>query len=168
MLFRSVSSRMRRSSPSQSASLGDLSTRMDVPKFSTEDLPGLLFSLSNLLRPRQEEYAEAPTIGNLESQATERVFPALELISQTNWPTDKRPVIRELVLAQTGSKVWAVRDIAARTYASLVDFAETTKTMGTLINETVILDQNSLHGRLLCMKYMLQKVWTLAGTFQKG
>jgi len=92
---------------------------------------------------------------DIESAANvEGVFPALQLLQRINMPEDKRSRALNRVLKLTGSTSWLIRDKAAITYAALVGGTDTTGELRERLG-TAVLDQNALHGALLCARYLV-------------
>jgi hypothetical protein len=82
--------------------------------------PGLIDLLSGLLASSGENNT-AQTM-----TATERVFPALELIGEKvpSFSEGDDRMLSNLVLHHSRSPVWAIREHAARVYASLLNLPD--------------------------------------------
>ncbi|KAH0544924.1 hypothetical protein FGG08_001004 [Glutinoglossum americanum] len=85
----------------------------------------------------------------------EAVFPAMDIIRRAGSPKANDTELRELILFYMGSKIWHVRDMAARTFCSLVDGSEFIGEVSYLANLPWI-SNNALHGQLLGIRYLLQ------------
>lgn len=141
MLFRAVIDRL----------LGTNESHLDdeqilQKRISVEQHPELLDVVLGLL-PR-------PAVSDQESTRYESVFPALQLLQHTRIPHERLEETKLAVRALTASPSWHVRDKAARTFASLMDFNQITVQLVTLFdsgNDT----ENALHGALLIAKYAL-------------
>jgi hypothetical protein len=134
----------------------------NVSRMSWTSTRGLEKSMFNLLdKPVTNMYSPA--------EAVESVFPALNIIQRVPPPESLRPKIRDIVLRLSQSSHWHVRDMAARTYSGLISGNDTYHTIHTLLHECIDMkSQNKLHGRLLCIYYLLkhkasQKVEQLSG-----
>jgi hypothetical protein len=166
MLFRALTNRMRRRNAGSAVGFGDISGSEASFRISFEKYPDLLSLLSQLLQsPALVEVGENIVHQKQTwkfSMTTERVFPALELIGEKipSLSGQDDQILRELVYRHFGSPVWGIRDRAARTYASLLSYSEILSTVENLSNsETLITDQNHLHGIALCVRYALQRIW---------
>ena len=164
MLFRALIDRLLGSADSQNWT-DDLAVNSRA-KVSYADLPDLLDIVYKLLTPDVNQLGSPQT-------ALESVFPALKLIQRIPPPASERDKIRNLVLELCGSPHWHVRDMAARTYALLVPAIDRLEKSATLIPD-VIFGQNYLHGRLLCVSWLLKfellsgdKDWRALGDFKK-
>ncbi|KAI9870465.1 MAG: hypothetical protein M1830_004221, partial [Pleopsidium flavum] len=86
----------------------------------------------------------------------EIVFPALEIIRRAGSPAQENVIISTLVMQHLGSKIWNVREMAARTYCSLVAEKEYLEKIALLLD----LDwctSNRLHGIMLSVKFLIGK-----------
>ncbi|KAI6892187.1 hypothetical protein KC318_g13176 [Hortaea werneckii] len=118
-------------------------------RLSAQRHPDLLEIVMTLLSAPSEDAAS----GN------EGVFPALQLLQRLEVPPEQYDRTKRSVKALMGSTVWHVRDKSARTYASLVPRYEYPAEMQSLL-QTPWASQNSLHGALLCAKYMVLSLST--------
>jgi hypothetical protein len=155
MLFRALITRMCRCTSRPAPDFGGTSGFDPGLRISFQRYPGLVELLSKLLdSPRynkepREEISFVP----------ERIFPALELIGE-RIPSDADSMLRRLTLQQAGNRVWAIREQAARVYVSLLNLSSITKDISSLLAmDGSILNQNSLHGRVLCIRYALLRLW---------
>jgi hypothetical protein len=117
-------------------------------KFSFADAPDLLDIIVKLLQPDPSP--------DLSSSAFESVFPALKLIQRIPLPEGRRSNSRDLVLQLCGSSHWHLRELAAKTYLTLLDTKDSAKAVAELL-PTLSLPQNAIHGRLLCIRYLVEK-----------
>jgi len=166
MLFRALMNRMSRLTAGSALGFGGTWGSEAGLRISFEKYPDLLSLLSQLLQ--SPAFAETGKDTAHESQTrefsitTERVFPALQLIGEKipSLSGQYGQVLRELVYRHFHSPVWGIREQAARIYASLLNYSEILSTVGNLSNsETLIVDQNHLHGIILCIRYALQRIW---------
>lgn len=126
-------------------------------RISFGKFPGLVELLSDLLSPAEREHETEDRSADI---VTERVFPALELIGEkvpTSWDADDR-LLRQLVMHQLKSSVWAIREHAARVYASLLNRSDILQDIQELLNfDQHDKSQNHLHGKALGVRYALRR-----------
>lgn len=92
--------------------------------------------------------------------ATERIFAALDLIGRISPSVHGTDHIERLLWGKLSSKVWQVRERAARVLASRVSHWEIFDLLCRLVDGiSVQQDQNMIHGRLLCVKHILRALW---------
>lgn len=92
--------------------------------------------------------------------ATERIFAALDLIGRISPSFHDADQIERLVLETASSRVWQVREQAARVCASRISPWDALDLLGRLLDGmSVQNDQNTIHGRLLCAKQILRILW---------
>lgn len=159
MLFRALITRMCRITPGTGPlGFGGITGSEPAMRLPFSKYPGLIQLLSGLLTPasRSENSndTEAPT-------ATEKVFPALELIGEkiTSRTGDEERKLQSLVLHHIRSSVWAIREHAARVYASLLNRSHILKEVRDLLGmDDSIQSQNYLHGKALSIRYALQRL----------
>ena len=120
-------------------------------------LPGLLVSLLN------PGSTNADTISHESSQSgrasVQIVFLALDFLRRAGPPVQDYDQIKSLVLHQSGSFVWHVRDLASRTYCGFVPTRDVRSEIHRLLSAPWKL-QNTLHGRLMCIKYIVDLAMT--------
>lgn len=113
-------------------------------------LPELLLKLLNTEISNSNE-VNAPVIGAVES-----VFPALDIIRRAGPPDSNRAAIFDQVCKHLGSKVWHVREIAARTVCTLLMqdgwSAEIRKLIDSCDEST-----NKAHGTLIAIRFFLER-----------
>ena len=151
MLFRALLTRMCRTIPGSGFGFGGSSGSEPGARISFEKYPDLLQLLSRLL---------APSENGGDAMVIDRVFPALELIGEkVPFPGGYDSVIREMVLQQLKSPVWAVREHSARVYASLLNRSHILADIWHLLDvgggQT---SQNFLHGKALCVRFALRRL----------
>lgn len=157
MLFRALLDRLFGSSDSQNWSEQEQPTA----RFSYDNHPSLLDVLVKLLEPDRSlgdmnhQLSTPKRIEHSSSIVVESVFPAMQILQRAPPPADRRLGIRELVLHLIESPHWHVRDMAARTFSRLVDASQSVSTISALIDRTSHRGHNALHGRLLCVLYMV-------------
>lgn len=145
MLFKALIDRLLGTTTSQNWSD---SLAAKTSKFSFADAPDLLHIIVKLLQP-----ISSP---DLASSAFESVFPALKIIQRIPLPEERRSDVRDLVLHLCGSPHWHLRELAAKTYLTLLDTRDTAKAVAQLL-PTLNLPQNAIHGRLLCIRCLVKK-----------
>ncbi|KAK4043957.1 putative death-receptor fusion protein-domain-containing protein [Parachaetomium inaequale] len=122
------------------------SVRISYNKYPT--LPGVILSL---LRSADETLNQASQSG-----AAEAVFPALDIIRRAGPPEEHRSELRKHIEGYLGSRLWHVREIAARTLCSFLlqgDWAqEIGRLLGGLGSST-----NRLHGALLTARFVVER-----------
>jgi hypothetical protein len=92
----------------------------------------------------------------LDLHGAEGVFPALQILRQAPPPEDERKAIVELVLYLVGSPHWHLRDMAARTLASLYPPHNDINTIATLL-DSIGAESNLQQGLLLTLKYIVKR-----------
>jgi hypothetical protein len=145
MLFRALIDRLIGSTDTQNlAEVGETKTA----RISYNDYPNLFEIVTGLLTPDliSSDSTEA---------ALESVFPALKIIQRMPPPADQQKAIRSLVFKLCESPHWHVRDMAARTFARLVHDRELRPILNDILPQS-LLHQNHVHGKLLCISYLVQ------------
>lgn len=153
MLFKALIERLLGSSEAQDwkdTRFGSLS------RFSYDNYPSLINILANILQGKtslQESNNPQLPIG---IQTAEGVFPALQILQQAPPPASHRDVIRSAVFSLSKSSQWHLRDMAARTVASLLRPTEYFDMVLTLLGSTEV-SHNGRHGVLLSLKYIMRR-----------
>ncbi|CRK30383.1 hypothetical protein BN1708_000914 [Verticillium longisporum] len=113
--------------------------------------------LLNLLRSGQE--VMKPSTGTI---AAESVFPALDIIRRAGPPEDLRAELYGLVTEYLGSPVWHVREMTARALCSFLLHDGWLQSIQELVDgserQRVLTQANRLHGVLLTIKYVFEKL----------
>jgi hypothetical protein len=92
--------------------------------------------------------------------ATERIFAALDLIGRISPSLHDVDHIERLVLGKLSSKVWQVREQAARVWASRVSPWDAIHQLHHVVDGMFVRkDQNTIHGRLLCAKQIMHSLY---------
>ncbi|KAI1128044.1 putative death-receptor fusion protein-domain-containing protein [Nemania abortiva] len=114
-----------------------------------EALPSLLVNLLELGKK-----SSGITIG---TQTAEAVFPALDIIRRAGPPEGHIEKLYDIVSWYLGSRIWHVREIAARTLCSLLLTPTWLRSIKLLVSSP---DQNSnkLHGALLTIRFLLERL----------
>ncbi|KAL3417418.1 hypothetical protein PVAG01_11418 [Phlyctema vagabunda] len=122
-------------------------------RLSYDKYPALPELLLKLLDTEVSGSAEVsvPTIGVVES-----VFPALDIIRRAGPPEAQRERIYSSVSTHLGSKVWHVRELAARTICTLMLHEEWLEVISELILSCDS-SANRSHGVLLAVKFVLDR-----------
>lgn len=157
MLFRALIDRLLGSTDSQNH---DDDGEVKTARVTYNDYPKLLDIVTELLTPDSDAFGHVD--GALES-----VFPALKIIQRMPPPELEQKRIRDLVFRLCVSSHWHIRTMAAFTFASLVSKAE----VDTVLRDLVPLsrrDQNDVHGRLLCIDYLMDPVFRNAACAVEG
>lgn len=113
-------------------------------------LPELLVKLLNTSTSNTETIT-GPMIGAIES-----VFPALDIIRRAGPPPTHRYKIFGLVSKHLGSRIWHIREIAARTLCTLLLQENWISDIISLI-ESLEQSANTAHGLLLAIKFTLDR-----------
>lgn len=104
----------------------------------------------------------------LDIPQAQKVFPALEIIQRAGMPLKHPPTIKSLLLWHLGSTVWYIRKKAAKTISIVTDASRFQDEVTELLQEPW-LSQNSLHGRLLCVRELLSMASdTVDGMYLRG
>ncbi|KAL2201234.1 putative death-receptor fusion protein-domain-containing protein [Corynascus similis CBS 632.67] len=122
------------------------SVRISYKKYPT--LPGVILSL---LRSADKTLDQASQSG-----AAEAVFPALDIIRRAGPPEEHRSELRKHIEGYLGSRLWHVREIAARTLCSFLLQEDWAREIGRLLGESGRIT-NRLHGTLLTAKFVLER-----------
>jgi hypothetical protein len=133
--------------------------RGKTSRFSYTNYPSLVRILTDLLDPNgplKESMKLAEGNSPMDLHGAEGVFPALQILRQAPPPEKHRPAITTSVIHLLGSPHWHLREMAARTVVSLKFSHEYFDTITTLLSLRAG-SQNSQHGVLLCLKYLLRK-----------
>ena len=109
-----------------------------------------------LLRLLETETNNPNTLSRQAIGAVESVFPALDIIRRAGPPGSHREDIFRRVSLHLGSKVWHVREIAARTICTLLLHDGWLPAVLGLI-ETAGESTNRLHGVLMAVKFILER-----------
>ncbi|RAO64566.1 uncharacterized protein BHQ10_000578 [Talaromyces amestolkiae] len=125
---------------------------------------GLTQLLAQLLASADEarDGGREPEQGLLASNETEKVFPALGIIAEKVPSTSNNDddLLRGLVIHHIKSTIWAVREQAARVYASLLRYGDMLSSINALMDDDLAkLSQINLHGKMLCARYTLLRAW---------
>ena len=122
-----------------------------------EKFPMLATLLVQLLRQscelEQAEIYRGPHSFHV-SQAIQSAFPALELVETFGIPEKYLEIAKRLVLRIVGSRCWSLREKAAHT----LSFMLTEQNIMAEIQgqwQSFWPSQNKLHGRLLCLKFII-------------
>ncbi|KAI1268651.1 hypothetical protein F5Y18DRAFT_376294 [Xylariaceae sp. FL1019] len=112
-------------------------------------LPELLMNLLDLGKE-----SSGMTMG---TNTAEAVFPALDIIRRAGPPEGYRDKLYNIVSFYLGSRIWHVREIAARTLCSLLLVPTWFEAVESLVNEPNAA-ANKLHGALLTLKFLIEKL----------
>lgn len=161
LLLRSLIDRMFGTNESKSvaeAGWDGLSIKLSYDKYHA--LPDLLIKLLDVQTDLPLSSADT------EDRAIQTVFPALDIIRRAGPPMQYRQQIHDLVSRHLGSRVWHVRDIAARTMCTLIidDWLE----FAIALLESCLESTNRCHGVLMTLKYMFEKLESSKSVVSSG
>ncbi|EED19802.1 HEAT repeat protein [Talaromyces stipitatus ATCC 10500] len=164
MLFHASMNRMCARRPGVPFGFGGASGVESNMTLAFPKYEGLTQLLAQLLASADEARSDGKEFakGVLASNETEKVFPALEIITEKvpSTTNDDDDLLRGLVLRHVKSTIWAVREQAARVYASLLRFNDMLSSINQLIDgDLAKLSQIHLHGQMLCARYTFLRVW---------
>lgn len=145
--------------------------RISYNKYPT--LPGVLLSLL-----RTDATLSGEGVGSnsghlqIESQqaAAESVFPALDIIRRAGPPETHRAELYDAVVHYLGSRLWHVREMAARTVCSFLvnDDNWATGVQRLLLDKSAMTSVNRWHGSLLAVRFVLGRVASISGAVVKS
>lgn len=90
------------------------------------------------------------------TNSVQMVFPALDLLRRAGPPKQGFDTLKEMVFDLLAHPVWHIRDLAARTYCTFVNFDDLNLETRRLMQHPEQ-SQNGLHGRCLAIRYMVEK-----------
>ncbi len=127
------------------------SVRISYNKYPT--LPGVILGL---LQSADE------TLDNVSTAAAEAVFPALDIIRRAGPPDEHRRELRTRIEGYLGSRLWHVREIAARTLCSFLLRADWETEIIDILRRGAV-NTNHLHGILLATRFVVERKVDLGG-----
>lgn len=160
MLFKALLRRLN--SGTDTASTKASSSHRSLSKLAYEKYPNLPGMILRLLCQNQQIPIDAP---HDKTQAQKQalslqaqwVFPALEILERSGLPLQHRVEIEAAIKYHMASPVWAIREKAAKALALVVSEKDLSGEIETLLKPSNI-SQNSLHGRLLCVRLMISRI----------
>ncbi|KAI9795321.1 MAG: hypothetical protein M1833_007233 [Piccolia ochrophora] len=123
------------------------SSRMSYARF-----PNLADLLLELL-DAHEEAATADNQSHASDSIVESVFPSLEILKRAQPPGEIYQKVQSQIVHHLGSKVWLVRDMSARAYASLVPPKDASEHIRFLLEHQATA-QNLCHGILVAVMHI--------------
>jgi hypothetical protein len=156
MLFKALIERLLGSDEAQDWKEQDRNTTSRFSYHSYPSLAGILKDLLNPNGPLKKSMTSASDNSPMDLHGAEGVFPALQILRQATPPEVDRPAIMESIRHLLDSPHWHLRDMAARTLVSLHHSHELYHGILKLLS-SLETSQNSRHGSLLALKYMLKK-----------
>jgi hypothetical protein len=133
------------------------SVRISYNKYPT--LPGVILEL---LRSADETLDQTSQPG-----AAEAVFPALDIIRRAGPPEEHRSELRKHIEGYLGSRLWHVREIAARTLCSFLLQENWAQEIGRLLAGSGN-SSNRLHGTLLTARFVVERKADLGVDLKSG
>ena len=166
MLFRALIDRLfgtndrpnGNDSPNQSTPF-----KLSYDKYPT--LPSLLnrmLGVHSLVDAFKQHNIDLPS-----SVPAELVFPALDILRCAGRPTKENTTIDRLVFIHLGSKIWNIRELAARTICSLASGRHYISILAELMRP-YRRSSNRWHGVLLTMKFLVGKHFRYEGQGWQG
>ncbi|KAK4212914.1 thyroid adenoma-associated protein [Rhypophila decipiens] len=128
-----------------------VSIRISYNKYPT--LPGVILGL---LKSADSSILTETGGINSNSAAAEAVFPALDIIRRAGPPEENREELWGRITAYLGSRIWHVREIAARTLCSFLLRGNWLTSVARLLRGAEE-DVNRLHGVLLTVRFVLER-----------
>ncbi|KAK1750774.1 thyroid adenoma-associated protein [Echria macrotheca] len=122
------------------------SVRISYNKYPT--LPGVILGL---LQPGVQ------AVDEVSSSAAEAVFPALDIIRRAGPPDEYREELRVCIEGYLGSKIWHVREMAARTLCSFLLQTDWVAELGAMLGSCGAEETNRLHGVLLTARFIIER-----------
>jgi hypothetical protein len=163
MLFHALMNRMCKRIPGIRFGFSGTSGAESNMTIHFQKYTGLTQLMAQLLASADEARSSSnDENGSLTNPETEKVFPALGILAEKIPSTvdDDDALLRDLVLPHVKSTIWAVRDQSARVYASLLRSNEILSSINALLDSNVTaLSQIHVHGKLLCVRYALLRIW---------
>lgn len=157
MLFKALIHRLLGSDEAQDWKERD---RTKTSRFSYQNYPDLAGILSDLLDPngplKKSMSTNIDSTSPLDLHGAEGVFPALQILRQAPPPEEIRDIMLKSVLYLVASPHWHLRDMAARTIASLYHPKDDLNTISTLL-ASIEEPKNKEHGLLLALKYIVKR-----------
>lgn len=153
MLFKALLKRLN--GGTDTASTKASSSHRRLSHLMYEKYPNLPDLLMRLLRQELPE----PLICRGEPRAAmqaQRVFPALEVIESSGIPRKYKVEILHALWFYSESCDWSIREKAAKTLSFVLDNANMIEEITRLLS-TNFKSQNALHGKLLCLRFLLSR-----------
>lgn len=160
MLFKALLRRLN--GGTDTASTKASSYHRSLSKLAYEKYPNLPNMILRLLCQNHQTLVKAPhdeTLSLSSSLQAQRVFPALEILQRSGLPLQHRVEIEEALRHHMESPVWAIREKAAKALALVISQKDLGGEIRTLLQPSKI-SQNCLHGRLLCVRFMISRIGT--------
>lgn len=129
-------------------------------KISYEKYNNLVDLLPRLLRVEPQPNLQTVSGPNLSLEnSVQMVFPALDLLRRAGPPKQIYAELKSMVFDHLSNPVWHIRDLAARTYCTLVSTQDIVRAVDELLKYEWT-SQNGLHGMLLTVRYSVEKAAT--------
>lgn len=168
MLLNSLLRRLNGGTDTNSSKASSASRRLSPVTY--ERYPNLPDLVTRLLSP-SEHFIEQQQTSVSGIVTAQRVFPALEIIERFGIPKKCHAGIRGLIEYHMRGCFWPIREKAAKAFAYAVHEKEIAAKAEELLKAltTSRCNQNSLHGQLLCIRFLFTRLGpslsaTLAGT----
>ena len=159
MLFKALLSRINggtdTSSRRASSSHRRFSRRIYEKYPNLADLVLKLFRIAELPLTEMGQSNAEINSASLSNEANS-VFPALEVIERSGLPFQHRAAIRNMMQCYMECPVWSLREKSAKTLSLIIDEKDVVKEAEKLLLPTWY-SQNALHGRLVCLRYLVNR-----------
>ena len=159
MLFKALLSRLN--GGTDTASTRASSSHRQFSRLAYEkypNLPNLIVKLLYNYTPVSiNAVQQGETQSLLFSLQAQQVFPALEIVERSGVPLQHRAEIEQAIRYHMEGPIWAIREKAAKAFALMVDERYITTEIKQLLNASERL-QNALHGRLLCLRFLVSRL----------
>lgn len=152
MLFKALLTRLNHGSGSGSAQALESSRRFS--KATYQRYPKLAELVIRLFKESNGAHGHGSTLTG--SRHVEFAFPAMAIIETVGVFSDHRDDVCKFLLDRLGSPDWRLREKAASTLGLLVDEDIMIQEIAEL-RERRSSSQNELHGRLLCLNYLIDR-----------
>lgn len=159
MLFRALLTRMHGGSDAASTRISSNNRRFS--KLVYEKYPNVPRLMLGLLNSGQKNTAHINGDNSsrlfTHSLEAQRVLPASEIMERSGLPANHIVEIQYSLRKHMQSPVWAIREKSAKTLAAVVQDED----LATEIEDLLKIgrsQQNTLHGSLLCIRYMIARL----------
>ncbi|KAK9477238.1 putative death-receptor fusion protein-domain-containing protein [Lipomyces japonicus] len=151
MLFAALQNRLfgSRKFTDSRLTVGTMSARLFFSRFK---------HVKDILLTSLEEHVYQ--LGSLDTSHVETVYPVLSLLARLEGTNDYQGLnsFKPLILSCLSSRIWKVREIAAKSFLALVSTDNWLNSVTQLLGQLSVRSQNKLHGALLALHELLNSV----------